>query len=361
MERMTLLRLLAAMLLLALPLEAQQQHQKQASHPTQTQSYRDELGFTCAQILALPSAEYIAKVVAIDDSTVDGRLRGVRNFGHCYDERTARLATSLTRRSIGPKKAALANLADLEQKLDAFKSTALADVAADAPSEPVKKAYAELYAKQFRYEFYESYEPKPTNAKTPGKPAPVHSASAPASNAGTSESAPAKKSAAAPAMPSTAAPPDAGAKPKPTTPSNENLPAAPVKAVDLGATAPTKPAASAPSSAAPPPPAPPGSAPPPSSAPPAGAKDQSAASDAAAQPSAPAAPPAELDPFTKAKNHFGELLGLLPPEKIHEVHSAFGKLFDGNPVSEDLKVDLYKYAIFLLEGSKDQPFAPPPF
>lgn len=358
---MTLPRLLAAILLLAVTLEAQQQHQKQASHPAQTQAYRDDLGMTCAQILALPSADYIAKVVAIDDSTVDGQLRGIRNFSRCYEERTGRLIASLTRRGMGPKKAALANLADLEQKLDAFTATALADADATTPAEPVKKAYAELYAKQFRYEFYESYEPKPANAKAATKPTPAHSASAPASNAGTSTSAPAKKSAAAPAMPSTAAPPDAGAKPKPTTPSNENLPAAPVKAVDLGATAPTKPAASAPGTAAPPPPAPPGSAPPPSSAPPAGAKDQSAASDAAAQPSAPAAPPAELDPFTKAKNHFGELLGLLPPEKIHEVHSAFGKLFDGNLVSEDLKVDLYKYAIFLLEGSKDQPFAPPPF
>jgi hypothetical protein len=343
MERMTLLRLLAAILLLAVTLEAQQQHQKQASHPAQTQAYRDDLGMICAQILALPSADYIAKVVAIDDSTVDGQLRGVRNFGHCYDERTARLATSLTRRGIAPKKAALANLADLEQKLDAFTSTALADVATDAPSEPVKKAYAELYAKQFRYEFYESYEPKPTNAKAPAKPAPAHSAIAPAS-------------------PSTAAPPNTAAKPKPSTPSNENLPAAPVKTVDLGATAPTKPAASAPSNAAPPQPAaPPGSASPLSSAPPPGAKEQSSAPDTAAQVSTPAAAPAELDPFTKAKNHFGELLGLLPPEKIHEVHSSFGKLFDGNPVSEDLKVELYKYAIFLLEGPKDQPFAPPPF
>ncbi len=53
--------------------------------------------------------------------------------------------------------------------------------------------------------------------------------------------------------------------------------------------------------------------------------------------------------------------GLLPEEKVHEVHSAFGKLFSGNPVSEDLKVEVYKYAIFLLERPSDKPFAPPPF
>jgi hypothetical protein len=330
MDRMKLPCALAAVLLLAPPLLAQQKNQ---AHPAQAQAFHDDLDLTCTQILAMGSADYIAKVTAIDDSNVDLRLRGIGNFGRCYDERIARLAASLARRGIGPKKSALTDLADLEQKLDAFTTTTLADTA--QPTIPLKKVYAELYEKQFRYAFYESYEPRSAKPKTQPKPAATHAATATRADG----------TAAMPGQGTTApATPNPAATPKPVAPPTEDLPSAPVRTIDLGSATPAK-------TVSPPPSAPAPAAPPP------GAKDPS--SDATTAP--PAAPAAEVDPFTKAKNHFGELLGLLPPEKIHEVHSSFGKLFSGNPVSEDLKVDIYKYAIFLLEGPKDQPFAPPPF
>ena len=325
---------LAAVLLLAPPLLAQQKNQ---AHPAQTQAFHDDLGLTCTQILAMSSADYIAKVTAIDDSNVDGQLRGIGNFGRCYDERTKRLVASLTRRGIGPKKPALADLADLERKLDAFTTTTLADVA--QPTIPLKKAYAELYEKQFRHTFYESYEPRSAKPKTQPKPAPMQALTATRADG----------AAATPDHGTTAsATPNPAATPKPAAPPNENLPSAPVRTIDLGSATPAKTVSPPPSAPAPAPAAPP-------------PDEKNSSVDAIAAATVTAAPPAEVDPFTKAKNHFGELLGLLPPEKIHEVHSSFGKLFSGNPVSEDLRVDIYKYAIFLLEGPKDQPFAPPPF
>lgn len=71
--------------------------------------------------------------------------------------------------------------------------------------------------------------------------------------------------------------------------------------------------------------------------------------------------PEESDGYTKAKNHFGEVLGLLPDEKLHSVHSAFRQIFDVGPVSDVTKLELYRFAIFLLAPAKDKPFSPPPF
>jgi hypothetical protein len=47
----------------------------------------------------------------------------------------------------------------------------------------------------------------------------------------------------------------------------------------------------------------------------------------------------ESDGYTKAKNHFGEVLGLLPDEKLHSVHSAFRQIFDAGPVSDVTKLE----------------------
>lgn len=244
--------------------------------------------------------------------TPEGDIRAIAVFGKCYDERTARLAASLARRGIGPKKAAIANLSDLEQKMSDFTATALSDT--NPPGDGVKAAYAALYEKQFRYEFYESYEEKASKQKVTPKPAAA--------------TAPPPKKAGTPVASVTTPPTDVPAKP---TPEMIGVPSAPA-ATTKPSTPPSSPAAAAPDASA----------------------------TASSLPPAESSASKEVDPFTKAKNHFGELLGALPPEKIHEVHSAFGKLFNGNPVSEDLKVDIYKYAIFLLEGPKDKPFAPPP-
>jgi hypothetical protein len=71
--------------------------------------------------------------------------------------------------------------------------------------------------------------------------------------------------------------------------------------------------------------------------------------------------PEEDDEFGKAKNRFGELLGLLPEEKAREVHEAFGEVVGTHEVSLPMKLALYRYAILILEPLSEKPFAPPPF
>jgi hypothetical protein len=71
--------------------------------------------------------------------------------------------------------------------------------------------------------------------------------------------------------------------------------------------------------------------------------------------------PEESDAFTKSKNHFGELLGLLPEEKIHDLHASFGEIFAAGGVPDATKVAVYRYGIFLLESPAAEPYSPPPF
>jgi hypothetical protein len=296
--------------LLSCPAFAQQKPQPQ--HKPQNQAGTgDRLGMTCAQILAMNSTDWIAKSVQAFAATGDGKLRGIRVYGRCYDERTDQLAAALARKGTGPKKTALANLKDFQIGMDGFTAKTLADT--EPAADPEKIAYAGLYEKQFRYEFYEAYEQKAL--KPPASP---------------KDSKPVPAKASQPKQTDSNAAPAAASDAK-----SANLPPAPKQAPLTGVTT-KKTLATTP-------------APPP------------AAAAAPAKAPEPESATKDVDPFTKAKNHFGELLGLLPVEKMHEVHSAFGKLFSGNPLSEDLKVEVYEYAIFLLERPSDKPFAPPPF
>lgn len=252
--------------------------QSQTKRKTAVAPHVDLLGMTCAQVLKMTSSEWIAKVVSMDDSQVDGELRGIAGYGKCYDERTDRLAATLARTRKGPTARARGSLRDLMAALDAFTATALAD--SQPPGDGVKKAYAELYEKAFRYEFYQGYEPKPA---TPA-----------AARAAAPEAAPPAKSVPAP---TNAASPDAKRA---------------------------------------------------------------------------AAPVPEM---TRAKNRFGEMLDAMPPDKLHEIHAAFGKIVDVQPIASDHELELYRYAIFVLEvppppapptgtaGNRAaaKPFAEPPF
>ena len=69
----------------------------------------------------------------------------------------------------------------------------------------------------------------------------------------------------------------------------------------------------------------------------------------------------EAAEYSKAKNRFGEFLGLLPEDKAHIIHSAFSQIFDGAPVTDVTKLELYRFAISVLESPKDKAFSPPPF
>jgi hypothetical protein len=302
----------AALLLLSCAAFAQQKPQPQRKEQNQTGA-AERLGMTCAQILAMNSSDWIAKVVAKQGSGGDGELRGIRVYGQCYDGRTDQLATALARKGAGPKKSALENLKDFQAGIEQFKAKTLADMV--PPADSAKTAYAGLYEKQFRYEFYQGYEQKTLKGAAPPK-------------------------ALKPSAPNDSQPQQPKGEPPPTTSPgarSADLPSAPKMAPLTGvpgadtAKTPAATSAQAPAAAAP---------------------------NKAAEPEAT---PKEIDPFTKAKNHFGELLGLLPEDNMHEVHSAFGRLFSGNPVSEDLREEVYEYAIFLLERPSDPPFAPPPF
>lgn len=270
------LLLAAIALCLSFPVFAQTKSAK----PPASASARDQLGMTCAQILELSSAEWVsqfnekesakAKDVA---SSEQKTVRAIAAYGKCYDARTDRLAASLAKSSAGPLMGARANLRDLQQALDAFTSKALA--ATDPPADAAKTAYAQLYEKQFRYEFLQSYE-KPS-AKSPGT---------------ATKGAPAAASWKQPA--------------------------------NSGATA-------------------------------------SSASANATTPASEPNAPGEKNPVTMAKNHFGELLDALPEDKEHQLHAAFGDIVGRSQISEAMRLEIYRYAIFLLEAPSATPFSPPPF
>jgi hypothetical protein len=201
----------------------------------------DRLGLTCAQILQKSSQDWIAYfndktgLTAVNEAT--SVLRPIESYGKCYDARTNHLVATLSKSRKGPLMGARGNLGDFQKALDDFMAKALA--AANKQPGTVQAAYAGLYEKQFRYEFYQRYAQKNSTAR-------------------------------------------------PLTPE-------------------------------------------------------------------------EAEEFSKAKNRFGELLGLLPEDQAHIVHAAFSEIFVSGAVNDLTKLEVYRYAIFLLESPKDNPFSPPPF
>jgi hypothetical protein len=201
----------------------------------------DRLAQTCAQILKMSSMEWVVyfndksgQSAPHDSNSV---IRAIAVYGKCYDERTNRLAATLGKSGKGPLMGATGNFRDFQKALDDFTAKALG--AATKAPDPQRAAYAALYEKQFRYQFYQSYVQRDLLTR-------------------------------------------------PLTPE-------------------------------------------------------------------------ESDDYAKAKNHFGEVIGLLPDETLHPVHAAFRQIFDAGPVSDVTKLELYRFAIFLLAPAKDKPFSPPPF
>jgi hypothetical protein len=150
----------------------------------------DRLGMTCAQVLKMASTDWTAYYskdtthhLAPDPSS--RVVRATAAYGKCYDARTDSLAGALARTGKGPTKAARADFAQFEEALKDFAAKALADQT--PPADENKTAYAALYEKQFRYEFYQEYESKPVR---PLKPAPV-AAKPPAASGAPATSSPA--------------------------------------------------------------------------------------------------------------------------------------------------------------------------
>jgi hypothetical protein len=201
----------------------------------------DKLGLSCIQILQKTSQDWVAYFNAKADSAKtngsSGTLRAIAAYEKCYVARTTFLAAALGKSGRGPLMGASGNFRDFQSALDDFSAKALA--AANKQTGSTEAAYAQLYEKQFRYEFYRNYSQKNSQS---------HQLT-----------------------------------------------------------------------------------------------------------------PEESEQYSKAKNRFGELLGLLPDETAHAVHAAFSTIFSGAPVDDLTKLEVYRYAIFLLESPKDKPFSPPPF
>jgi hypothetical protein len=214
--------------------------QTKTAHPA-TSADPDRLGQTCAQILKMSSSEWVPyfaeKTAQAPADKSSASLRAIASYGKCYDDRTSHLAASLAKSGKGPLMGANGTFRDFQKALDDFMAKALAATHKDPGTQPA--AFATLYEKQFRYQFYQSYAQKDFLSR-------------------------------------------------PLTPE-------------------------------------------------------------------------ESDELAKAKNHFGEVLGLLPDNTLHPVHAAFRQIFDAAPVSDLTKLELYRFAIFLLAPAKDKPFSPPPF
>lgn len=214
-------------------LTAQTRQPRETRHPA---SAGDRLGLTCPQILTMSSTDWVAKFQKEKGSNPAETIEAIDAYGKCYDERTDHLAALLVRRRTGPPKSALADFAGFQDAVKAFTQTSIAD--AQTPPDATRIAYARLYGRQFRYEFYREYEQKNL---------------------------------------------------QPALTADENL------------------------------------------------------------------------QFTKAKNRFGELIGMLPDAKAHQVHAAFGEIVGLHQISMTIRFALYQYAIFVLEPPSEKPFAPPPF
>lgn len=210
--------------------------------PSQTKGTdADRLGLTCTQILQMTSTAWVAhfaeKAGNANDATAPVAVRAITAYGKCYEARTNQLAASLGKSGRGPLMGATGNFRGFQKALDDFTTKALA--VSDKQPGTQEAAYAALYEKHFRYEFYQRYEQRISG----GRPLTAE----------------------------------------------------------------------------------------------------------------------EAAEYSKAKNRFGEFLGLLPEDKAHIIHAAFSQIFDAGPVSDVTKLELYRFAISVLESPKDTPFSPPPF
>ena len=235
----TLQRLAFAVLAISVVLGCAQAQEQPPHTPTpKSQSAKSSAasGPPCAQVLQMSSSDWVAQYAKDHSTSADDTIAAINSYAKCYEARSSRLAASLGRAGKGPLMGANGNFRDFQAALKDFSSKALADT--NPPADPVKTAYASLYALQFRYEFLQSYTKK-------------------------------------------------GEQPTALT------------------------------------------------------SDQD-------------------DEMAKAKNRFGELLGLLKMDQFHEVHSAFSKVLDSQ-ISDVTKLEVYRYGIFLLARPGEKPFSPPPF
>jgi hypothetical protein len=122
------------------------------------------------------STDWLAKFKAAKGTDAPAMIRGIGVYEKCYDARTDQLAARLGRAGKGPLMGARGDFLSLDKAVKEFAAKALAD--SQPPADAVKSAYAALYEKQFRYEFYQGYEPKPAPAAAAPATKPPNSAPA---------------------------------------------------------------------------------------------------------------------------------------------------------------------------------------
>lgn len=271
------MRIAAMILVISSALAAQT---RSTPRTTASHANADQLGMTCPQILEISSTDWVAKFASEKGSGSPETIRAINTYAKCYEARTDQLAAKLGRTGKGPLMGARGNFQSMEHALKTFTAKSLAET--QPPADPIKSAYAALYEKQFRYEFYESYGPKAAPAIATVTP----SSSEQASSSGTTDQ---------------------------------------------------KPAAAADASNS--------------------AQDMKNPSDGNTK----NGKGNYVDPLTAAKNHFGDLLGDLPDQQLHDLHQAFGEILGPNSATPKMQLLVYRYAIFLLEPSGGTPFSPPPF
>jgi hypothetical protein len=116
----------------------------------------DRMGMTCTQILRMTSSKWVSVYTLKKGENPENTIRAIKVYGACYDARTDRLPAALAKIGKGPPMGATGNFRDFDAAVKDFMAKALG--ATEPPADAVKSAYAALYEKQFRYDFYRSYE-----------------------------------------------------------------------------------------------------------------------------------------------------------------------------------------------------------
>ena len=119
---------------------------------------QDATGPDCQKILIQKATAWVNSYSAkLGGSTLDIR-KAIGIYGNCFDQRTARLYQQLIKSGHSPLMGAVGNLRDLEQAVAAFTKEALAATAGGGSYDTLSSAYAFLYQKQFKYDFYKTYQ-----------------------------------------------------------------------------------------------------------------------------------------------------------------------------------------------------------
>ncbi len=125
----------------------------------------DRMGMTCMQILRTTSSKWVSVYTLKKGEKPENTIRAIKVYSACYDARTDRLAAALAKTGKGPLMGATGNSRNFDAAVKDFMEKALA--ATEPPADAVKSAYAALYEKQFRYDFYRSYEQKSSSSPAP--------------------------------------------------------------------------------------------------------------------------------------------------------------------------------------------------